>query len=69
MESLQPSRSITQNDEELEQSRLLEQVVAKVVRVAQRVGVSPEDIASLLDSGVSVLYVLAFLASKTLGVT
>ena len=66
MESLQPSRSITQNDEELEQSRLLEQVVAKVV---QRVGVSPEDIASLLDSGVSVLYVSAFLASKTSGVT
>jgi hypothetical protein len=46
----QPSRSITQNDEELEQSRLLEQVVAKVVRVPQRVGVSPKDIASLLDS-------------------
>jgi hypothetical protein len=48
-----------------EHRRLLEQAVEKVVRVAQRVGVTPEELVSLLDSGISIPDLLAFLASKT----
>ncbi len=70
MESLQTSRSVTQNYEEfLEQHRLfLRQAVEKVVRVAQQVGVTPEEIVSLLDSGISIPDLLAFIASKSAGV-
>ncbi len=70
MEHLQPSRSITRDYEELpgEQRRLLEQSVEKVVRIAQQVGVTPEDMILLLDSGFSIRELLAFLASKTSGV-
>jgi hypothetical protein len=38
------------------------------VRVAQRVGATPEEIVSLLDSGICIPDLLAFLASKTSGV-
>ena len=70
MEYLQPSRSITRDYEEFpgEQRRLLEQSVEKVVRIAQQVGVTPEDMILLLDSGFSIRELLAFLASKTSGV-
>lgn len=69
MESLQTSRSITQNCEEFTEHhrRLLEEAVEKVVLVAQRVGVTPGEIVSLLDSGISVPDLLAFIASKTSG--
>jgi len=46
---------------------LLEQVVAKLVRFGQRVGVTPEEMISLLDSGISIHDLLAFLASKSSG--
>jgi hypothetical protein len=51
-----------------EHRRLLKQAVEKVVRVAQRVGVTPEELVSLLDSGISIPDLLAFLASETSGV-
>ena len=37
------------------------------MRVAAQVGVTPEDIISLLDSGISIRNLLAFLASKRSG--
>jgi hypothetical protein len=46
---------------------LLEQVVEKLVRFGQRVGVTPEQMISLLDSGISIHDLLAFLASKSSG--
>jgi DNA-binding transcriptional regulator YhcF (GntR family) len=70
MEPLQTSRSITQNYEEFpeQHKRLLEEAVEKVVQVAQQVGVTPEEIVSLLDSGISIPDLLAFIASKASGV-
>jgi len=46
----------------------LEQAVEKVVRFGQQVGVTPEQMISLLDSGITIRDLLAFLASKTSGV-
>jgi uncharacterized protein (DUF433 family) len=37
------------------------------VRVAAQVGVTPEEIISMLDSGISIRDLLAFLASKRSG--
>jgi hypothetical protein len=70
MEPSQTPESLTQNcDRFVEEHRLLlEQAVEKVVRVAAQVGVTPEEIISLLDSGISIADVLAFLASKRSGV-
>jgi hypothetical protein len=45
----------------------LEQAVEKLVRFGQQVGVTPEEMISLLDSGISIRDLLAFLASKTSG--
>jgi hypothetical protein len=44
---------------------LLEQTVDKLVRFGQQVGVTPEEMISLLDSGISIHDLLGFLASKT----
>ncbi len=46
---------------------LLEQVVEKLVRFGQRVGVTPEEMISLLDSSISIHDLFAFLASKSSG--
>jgi acetyl-CoA acetyltransferase len=46
---------------------LLEQTVEKLVRFGQQVGVTPEEMISLLDSGISIHDLLAFLASKSSG--
>ena len=43
---------------------LLQHTVEKLVRFGQQVGVSPEDMISLLDSGISVPDLLAFLDRK-----
>jgi len=43
---------------------LLEQAADKLVRFGQQVGVTPEEMISLLDSGISVRDLLVFLASK-----
>jgi hypothetical protein len=47
---------------------LLQQAVENLVRFGQQVGVTPEDMISLLDSGISIHDLLGFLASKTSGV-
>ncbi|MGH9543748.1 MAG: hypothetical protein ACRD23_00885 [Terriglobales bacterium] len=44
---------------------LLEVVAEKLVRFGQQVGVTPEEMISLLDSGISIRDLLAFLASKS----
>jgi len=46
---------------------LLERVAEKLVRFGQQVGVTPEEMISLLDSGISIRDLLAFLASKSSG--
>jgi hypothetical protein len=46
---------------------LLEHVVKKLVRFGQQVGVPPDQMISLLDSGVSIQDLLAFLAAKQSG--
>jgi hypothetical protein len=46
---------------------LLEQVAEKLVWYGQQVGVTPEEMISLLDSGISIKDLFAFLASKASG--
>jgi hypothetical protein len=46
---------------------LLEQVAEKLVWYGQQVGVTLEEMISLLDSGISIHDLLAFLASKSSG--
>ena len=46
---------------------LLERVAEKLVRYGQQVGVTPEEMISLLDSGISIKDLFAFLASKSSG--
>ncbi len=46
---------------------LLEHVAEKLVQFGQQVGVTPEQMISLLDSGISIHDLLAFLASKSSG--
>jgi hypothetical protein len=46
---------------------LLEGVAEKLVRFGQQVGVTPEEMISLLDSGISIHDLLAFLAAKSSG--
>jgi len=59
---------LSQSEDWYEQDALLlEQTVEKLVRFGQQVGVTPEEMISLLDSGISIRDLLAFLASKTLG--
>jgi hypothetical protein len=47
-----------------EDAVFLQQDVERLVRFGQQVGVTPEEMISLLDSGLSVRDLLAFLASK-----
>ena len=64
MEPSQTSESLTQNWDRFGEERrlLLEQAVEKIVLFAQQVGVTPGEIITLLDSGVSICDLLAFLA-------
>jgi hypothetical protein len=48
---------------------LLETAVEKLVRLGRLVGVSPEEMISLLDSGISIHDLLVFLSSKSSGGT
>jgi hypothetical protein len=48
-------------------SIMVEHVAEKLVRFGQQVGVTPEEMISLLDSGISIKDLLAFLASKSSG--
>jgi hypothetical protein len=47
---------------------LLQQAIEELVRFGQQVGVTPEDMISLLDSGISIHDLLGYLASKTSGI-
>jgi hypothetical protein len=46
---------------------LLELVAEKLVWYGQQIGVTPEEMISLLDSGISIHDLLAFLAAKSSG--
>ncbi len=46
----------------------LQRAVEKLVRFGQQIGVSPEEMISPLDSGIRVADLLAFLATKRVGV-
>jgi hypothetical protein len=46
---------------------VLERVAEKLARFGQQVGVTPEEMISLLDSGMSLHDLFAFLASKSSG--
>jgi hypothetical protein len=50
-----------------ERDELLQGAVEKLARFGQRVGVTPEEMISLLDSGVSIQNLLAFVAAKNSG--
>lgn len=67
MKQLQLPESPTQNSDALAEGErvLLERAAEKVVRFGQQVGVTREDMIQLMDSGISVRDLLAFLASKT----
>ena len=69
MKPLQPPESLRQNCEDFveKDAILLQQAVEKLVQFGQQVGVPPEEMISLLDSGISIRDLLAFLASKTSG--
>jgi hypothetical protein len=70
MEPMQPREWRTQPCGGLveEHSLLLEQAVEKVVLFAQKIGVTPTEIISLLDSGMSITELLAYLESKRSGI-
>jgi len=69
MKPLQPPESLPQNCEDFveKDAILLEQAAEKLVRFGQQVGVTPDEMISLLDSGIRIRDLLAFLASKTSG--
>ena len=58
MKPLQPPESLAQdsdrNDFDEGDAPLLERVVEQLVRSGQQVGVTPEEMISLLDSGISI---------------
>jgi hypothetical protein len=57
-----PSKDFDERD-----AIFLERVAQQLVRFGQQVGVTPEEMISLLDSGISIRELLAFLASKSSG--
>ncbi len=71
MKPLQSSAPITlgAHPHKIDESEvlLLERAAEKLVRFGKQVGVTPEAVISLLDSGISIRDLLAFLASKTSG--
>ena len=50
---------------DLQRRGVISVVAEKLVWYGQRVGVTPEEMISLLDSGISIKDLLAFLASKS----
>jgi len=66
MKEPQPPETPKQNREQLAKSDevLLQRAVEKLVRLGQQVCVKPEDIISLLDSGMSIRELLVYLSSK-----
>ncbi len=64
---LSTQRQPSPQDLSEQEARLLEQLADKLICYCQKVGLTPEDLVSLLDSGVSIGDLLAFLASKPSG--
>lgn len=66
MKLSQPPESLPQNREDLvgKDAILLQRTAEKLVRLCQQVGVTPEEMISLLGSGMTIRDLLAFLASK-----
>ena len=62
-----PNSLQTISDFDERDAHLLEQTVEKLVRYGQQIGVTPEEMISLLDSGISIRDLLAFLAAKSSG--
>ena len=64
-QSLAPIRQVS-HPEEIDEGDtfLLEQAADKLVRFGQQVGITPEEMISLLDSGINIRNLLVFLASK-----
>lgn len=64
-----PAQSPQPGHEKLDEreTRLLQEAVEKLVRYGQRVGVTPEEMISLLDAEISIPDLLIFLASKDSG--
>jgi len=63
-----PGRRLTLTiREQLSESgtKLLESAVEKLVRYGEQVGVTPEEMIALLDSGIGIRELLTFLASKS----
>lgn len=69
MKPSHPPESLTQDCETFVETDavILQRAVDKLVRFGQQVGVTPEEMISLLDSGFTIQDLLAFLASKTAG--
>lgn len=67
-----PQKSLAQGcqpeDCDEKETRMLEQTVEKLERFGQQIGVTPQEMISLLDSGISIRDFIAFLASKSSGV-
>ena len=62
-----PNSLQTISDFDERDALLLEQTVEKLVRYGQQIGVTPEEMISLLDSGISIRDLFAFLAAKSSG--
>jgi hypothetical protein len=69
MKPSQQPESLPQNREDLleKDAILLQRTAKRLVRLGQQVGVTPEEMVSLLASGVTIRDLLAFLASKNSG--
>ena len=70
MKLSQPPESLSQNREDLieKDAILLRRTAERLVRLGQQIGVTSEEMISLLDSGITIRDLLAFLASKDSGV-
>ena len=66
-QALQPKDGSQSKDFDEGEAMMLEKVADKLVCYGRRVGVTPEEMISLLDSGISMRDLLAFLASKSSG--
>jgi hypothetical protein len=69
MKLSQPPESLPQNREDLleKDAILLQRTPKRLVRLGAQVGVTPEEMISLLDSGMTIRDLLVFLTSKTSG--
>jgi hypothetical protein len=65
----QPKDGSLPKDVDEGEAMMLAKVADKLVCYGRRVGVTPDEMISLLDSGISIRDLLAFLASKSSGAT